>query len=116
MTKDIYTIIPNVQNLVEEIQTDSITSRSFYKGDGINAILFAFDAGQELSEHTSSKAAILQIVNGDATITLGNDTHKVSTGAWIQMPPHLKHSVYADTSLKMLLLMFDSEKAIPESK
>ena len=107
LKQEAYTLIPNLQHLVEEIQTDSITSRTFYKGSSMNAILFAFDAGQELSEHTSSKTAILQIVEGEATITLGEDIHKVSAGAWIQMPPRLKHSVYADTALKMLLLMFD---------
>lgn len=108
LKQEVYTIIPNLGDLVEDIQTDSITSRSFYKGNGMNAILFAFDAGQELSEHTSSKVAILQIIEGDATITFGEDIHKVSAGAWIQMPPHLKHSVYAETPLKMLLLMFKS--------
>ena len=102
----VYTIIPNLGNLVEDIQTDSITSRTFYKGKDFNAILFAFDAGQELSEHTSSKVTIVQIIEGDATITFGEDVHKVSAGAWIQMPPHLKHSVYAETPLKMLLVMF----------
>lgn len=106
--QDVYTIIPNLENLIEEIQTDSITSRTFYKGDGFNAILFAFDAGQELSEHTSTKSAILQIVEGEGRVTLGEDVHKVKQGAWIQMPPHLKHSVYAETPLKMLLLMFKS--------
>lgn len=111
MTDSHYTIIPVLQNLVEEFQPESITSRNFYKGDGMNAILFAFDAGQELSEHTASKSAILQIIEGEATVTLGEDTHKVSAGTWIQMPPHLKHSVYAESGLKMLLLMFDS----PES-
>lgn len=105
---DQYTIIPNLNDLVESFQADSITSRTFYKGAGLNAILFAFDAGQELSEHTSSKSAILQIVEGEASITLGEDIHKVEAGAWIQMPPHLKHSVYAEKPLKMLLLMFDS--------
>ena len=107
LKQEAYTLIPDLQNLVEEIQTDSITSRTFYKGSSMNAILFAFDAGQELSEHTSSKTAILQIVEGEATISLGDDAHKVSAGAWIQMPPHLKHSVHAETPLKMLLLMFD---------
>lgn len=106
-----YTLIPNLQHLVEEIQTDSITSRTFYKGNGMNAILFAFDAGQELSEHTSSKTAILQIVEGKATITLGEDLHEVSAGTWIQMPPHLKHSIHAMTPLKMLLLMFDKAES-----
>ena len=104
----LYTIIPRIGDLLVDIQSDSITSRTFYKGELMNAILFGFDAGQELSEHTSSKAVVLQIIEGEATITLGADVHKITKGAWIQMPPHLKHSVYADTPLKMLLLMFDT--------
>lgn len=103
-----YSFIPNINDLLIDIQPDSITSRSFYKGESMNAILFGFDAGQELSEHTSSKATVLQIIEGEATITLGGDVHKVTQGAWMQMPPHLKHSVYADTPLKLLLLMFKS--------
>lgn len=106
-----YMMISNIGELLDNIQPDSITSRTFYKDDTVSAILFGFDANQELSEHSSSKAAILQIVEGEATITLGDDVHKVTSGAWIQMPAHLKHSVYADTALKILLLMFDSSKA-----
>jgi quercetin dioxygenase-like cupin family protein len=103
-----YTFIPSINDLLIDIQPDSITSRSFYKGESMNAILFGFDAGQELSEHTSSKATVIQIIQGEATITLGGAVHKVTQGAWIQMPPHLKHSVYADTPLKLLLMMFNT--------
>lgn len=103
-----YTVIDNLAGLIESIQADSIVSRTFYKSESMNAILFGFDAGQELSEHTSSKAAVIQIIEGEATITLGGDVYKVTQGAWIQMPPHLKHSVYADTPLKLLLLMFNT--------
>jgi quercetin dioxygenase-like cupin family protein len=106
----LYTVIPGIDDLLVDIQPDSITSRTFYKGKHMNAILFGFDAEQELSEHTSSKAVVLQIIEGEATITLGADVHKVSKGAWIQMPPHLKHSVYTDTPLKLLLLMFNTSE------
>lgn len=104
-----YTLIPNLDELVDGIQPDSIVSRTFYKGDGAKAILFGFDAGQELSEHTSSQAAIIQIVKGDATVTLGDDKHELSAGAWVHMSPRLKHSIVAKTQLHMLLLMFEPQ-------
>ena len=104
---DQYMLIPNIDDLIEDFQADSITSRTFHKGNGFTAVLFAFDAGQELSEHTSTKSAILQIIEGEASLTLGEDAHKVSKGAWIQMQPNLKHSIYAETPLKMILLMLD---------
>ena len=100
-----YTLITELNTLVGDAQPDSIVSRTFYKDEQVNAILFSFDAGQELSEHTASKAAIIQIVEGEATVTLGDDVHELSAGAWIHMPPRLKHSIIAKTQLIMLLLM-----------
>jgi quercetin dioxygenase-like cupin family protein len=103
-----YTLIPVLEELLETIPQDSIVSRTFCKDGQLKAILFGFDTGQELSEHTSSQAAIIQIVQGDATITLGEDQHELGAGAWIHMPPGLKHSITAKTPLLMLLLMFGS--------
>jgi quercetin dioxygenase-like cupin family protein len=104
-----YTLIEDLAGLIGEIQPESIVSRTFYKEDRLKAILFGFDAGQELSEHTSSQSAIIQIVRGEATITLGEVRHELNTGSWLHMPPHLKHSVYAKTPLIMLLLMFGAD-------
>lgn len=109
MANDIYTLIPNLEELVDTIQPDSIISRTFYKGDRLNAILFGFDTGQELSEHTSSQAAIIQIINGNASVTLGDDQHELSAGAWVRMPATLKHSIHAKTPLIMMLLMLGSD-------
>ena len=81
-------------------------SRTIYQDDRIKAVVFGFGQGQELSEHTSSQAAIIQIVQGEAAVTLGEDRHELQAGAWLHMPPRLKHSVYARTPLLMLLLMF----------
>jgi quercetin dioxygenase-like cupin family protein len=101
-----YTLIGDLAALVDAIQPESITSRTFYKDDTLKAILFGFDAGQELSEHTASVAAVIQIVQGEATVTLGDDQHELTAGAWVHMPPHLEHSITAKTPLLMLLLMF----------
>lgn len=101
-----YTVIDDLAGLIDNVQSESIVSRTFYKGDRLNAILFGFDTGQELSEHMSSQAAIIQIIQGEATITLGDDKHELNAGSWLHMPPRLKHSVYAKTPLMMLLMMF----------
>ena len=100
-----YKLIPSLLELMPEIQTDSITSRTIYKEGKVNAVLFGFDAGQALTEHRSAYTALIQILEGKAKITLGADSHELETGAWIYMPPQLAHSVYAQTPMKMLLLM-----------
>lgn len=100
-----YTLIEDLGGLLDAIQPDSIISRTFYKGDQLRAILFGFDTGQELSEHTSAQTALIQIVQGEATVTLDADRYEVGPGCWIHMPPRLKHSVYAKTPLIMLLTM-----------
>jgi quercetin dioxygenase-like cupin family protein len=104
-----YTLIEDLAGLIDDIKADSIVSHTFFKGDRMKAILFGFGAGQELSEHASSQTAIIQIVQGEATVTLGDDRYEVEAGSWVQMQPRLKHSVYAKTALMMLLLMFGAE-------
>ncbi len=90
-----------------EIQPETITSRTFHKDERARVVLFAFDAGQELTEHTSAHAAMIQILQGKARIALGDDVHTLSEGAWLYMPPQLPHSVYAETPLKMLLTLLE---------
>ena len=104
-----YTYIADLAGLIEHIQPDSIVSRTFHKDGQLKAIAFGFAAGQELSEHTSSHAAMIQIVQGEARITLGGDSHEAGPGAWMHMTPRLKHSVYAKTPLIMLLLMLETD-------
>lgn len=104
-TATTYQLVENLADLIETITPDSIVSRTFYRGERANAVLFGFDAGQELTEHTSSHTAIVQIIQGEATITLGEDRHELGAGAWLQMPPHLSHGIQAKTPLILLLTM-----------
>lgn len=104
-----YAVIPNLAELVGEIQPDSIISRTFYRQGRAKAVLFGFDAGQELTEHSSAKDAVIQIVQGEAHITLDGQAYDLTPGCWINMPARLKHSVKAKTPLVLLLLMFDTD-------
>ena len=100
-----FMFVPDLAGLLGEIPDDSIISRTFFQDEGYKAIVFGFAPSQELSEHTAARPAILHILEGEATLTLGDESHEVSSGAWVHMPAHLAHSVYAKTKVAMLLLL-----------
>lgn len=99
-----YTAIPDLQTSIE-IPANGTLSRTVYADATIKVVLFGFDAGQELSEHTASRPALLQIVRGEARLTLGPDALEARPGTWVHMPAGLPHSVRATTPLVMLLVL-----------
>jgi len=99
-----YTHIANLAAQAEP-PAEGILSRTIYDDEQFKAVVFGFDQGQELTEHTALKPAILQIIRGEATLTLGDDTVEVQAGAWIHMPAGLRHAVKARTQVVMLLLL-----------
>lgn len=99
-----YAMIDDVLGQIE-IPRDGTLSRTVHHDEQLKVVLFAFAAGQELSEHTASTAAILHFLAGEAELTLGPDRKVVGAGAWIHMPPHLPHSVRARTDVVMLLTL-----------
>jgi quercetin dioxygenase-like cupin family protein len=104
-----YTHIPDLVKEVT-IPTNGILSRTLYNDDQVKVVLFGFDAGQELSEHTAAMPAVLHIIQGEARLRLGEDSIDAGTGAWVHMPPQLAHGIYAKTPLVMLLLLIKSGK------
>jgi quercetin dioxygenase-like cupin family protein len=67
--------------------------------------LFAFDAGQGLSEHTSPFDATVYILDGEATLMIDGKTVKAKTGEMVIMPADIPHDVQAEDRFKMLLIM-----------
>ena len=100
-----YFFSENLEALITEIPPDSIVSRTFYEADRMKAILFGFAPGQELSEHTAARPAILHFLAGEADLTLGEAAKPVQAGAWAYMQPHLPHSIVAKTDVIMLLYL-----------
>jgi quercetin dioxygenase-like cupin family protein len=107
-----YTYIADLAKQVD-IPADGILSRTLYNDEQVKVVLFGFDAGQELSEHTASMPAILHIVRGEALLTLGDDSLEAEAGAWVRMPPELRHGVYAKTPVVMLLLLIKTGEQSP---
>jgi quercetin dioxygenase-like cupin family protein len=82
-----------------------ILSRTLSSDDRLKAVLFGFAQGEELSEHTASTPAVLHFLQGEAKLTLGDDTVEATPGTWVHMPKGLRHSIRAKTAVVMLLLL-----------
>ena len=94
-------------NLAKEIQPPDkgILSRTLFADDRLKVVLFGFAQGEELSEHTASMPAVLHFIQGEASVTLGEDRHDAKPGTWVHMPSGLRHSIQAITPVVMLLML-----------
>lgn len=98
-------------NLQENIKyaDGSVVSQTLLKKTTGNITLFAFDAGQGLSEHTAPFDAVVYILDGQARITIGGKENIVSTGQILIMPANVSHALHAEERFKMLLVMIRGE-------
>lgn len=96
-------------------QDGSVVSREILATPHITITLFAFAQGQGLSEHTTPFNALMQILDGEAYITIGRDEHLVKTGEIIIAPANTPHALKANKAFKMMLTMArDLEPVSPE--
>lgn len=86
-------------------QEGSVVSRVILKQDKGNVTLFAFDEGQGLSEHTSPFDALVQVIEGDADVTVAGNPIAVKPGQVVLLPAEKPHALKAITRFKMVLTM-----------
>jgi quercetin dioxygenase-like cupin family protein len=96
----------HINDLAKEAQPPEkgILSRTLFNDEKVKAVIFGFGQGEELSEHTASMPAILHFLQGEAKLTLGDDTLEAKSGTWVHMPKGMRHSIQAKTPVVMLLL------------
>ena len=87
------------------IAEGGIVSKQFLKNKGGNITFFAFDKGQGLSEHTAHFDAVVQIIEGEAEVSIDRKKHLVREGEMILMPANVPHALQAVQSFKMCLTM-----------
>ena len=95
-----------LQHISDRVLNDM--RRQITKADAGNVTLFAFDAGQELSEHTAPFDALVFIVEGQAEIIISGKSFQLKSGQAIIMPANDPHAVKATSQFKMLLTMIRS--------
>ena len=83
----------------------AVVSRTLVAGAAGTVTLFAFDAGQGLSEHSAPFDALVQVLEGEADITIAGTAYQVGAGEIILMPANLPHALSAPVAFKMLLTM-----------
>jgi quercetin dioxygenase-like cupin family protein len=88
-----------------DYQTGSVVSRQIVKKKVGTVTLFAFDAGEGLSEHTAPFDALINVLDGEADITISGKVHRVKAGEFIIMPANEPHALKAPVRFKMMLTM-----------
>lgn len=83
----------------------SIVSRTLVENKAGTITLFAFDAGQSLSEHTAPFDALVHVLDGEGEFTVGGKASSVGAGQALLMPADIPHAVKAVECFKMLLTM-----------
>lgn len=109
MNEDIKSKALNIQSLLD-YQKDSVVSREVIKKELGTVTFFAFDQGQGLSEHSAPFDAMVQVIDGEAEITISGVKNTVSAGEIIIMPADEPHALQAENSpFKMILTMIKSD-------
>jgi quercetin dioxygenase-like cupin family protein len=97
----------NILHLIDSIQygTEAVVSRTLVKNPHGTITLFAFDKGQELSEHSAPFDAMVHVLEGEVDLIIGGESHMARANEFVVMPANIPHAVKAKTPFKMLLTM-----------
>jgi quercetin dioxygenase-like cupin family protein len=98
------TFIGDLRSEIRPVER-GIHSQTLYNGPDLRLIAFAFAPGEELSEHTASRPAVVEILDGEGQAVVGGEVHEVGPGTWFRMDARVAHSIRARTSLRMLLYL-----------
>ena len=102
--------VPKVERLVDlvEYQKEAVVSRTLIDKETGTVTLFAFDEGEGLSEHTTPYDALVNILDGEADITISGILYELKEGDTITMPADEPHALRARKAFKMMHVMIKS--------
>lgn len=101
------TSITRIDDLAAEAPPPAkgILSVTPYDGPDIRLVLFGFAAGEELSEHTAARPAIVHVLVGDGEAVVDGERIQLRAGTWFRMPARTSHAVRATSPLSMALYL-----------
>jgi quercetin dioxygenase-like cupin family protein len=97
-------VIPALTDEIE-IQAGATVSKVLVKDGPVRVVLFAFDAGEELTEHTAALPVVIQVVSGSITVAASGERHHLNADGWLWLEASEPHTVVADEPARMLLTM-----------
>lgn len=100
------TVVADVASLVD-IAPDATVSRTVMRAEGARLVLFSFDAGQELTEHTAAMPVLFQTLTGRLSVTADGHTVDLRPGDVMHLGTRVPHAVVAHEPSRLLLTMLD---------
>jgi quercetin dioxygenase-like cupin family protein len=97
-----------------ELAADSTVSRTVLKAEGARVVLFAFDTGQELSEHTAAVPILLQVLDGRLRVGADGQHVELAPGGLVHIGSRVPHEIRALEPSRMALTMLDPRVARAE--
>ena len=91
------------------VSESSITSRVVVNNPLLRVVVFAFDTGEMLTEHSSPRAVVVQLLSGRIDLTLGDVTSTMSPGDVVYMEPGIRHALVALEPSHLSLVMVDTD-------
>ena len=88
-----------------QFAANGIVSRTLLRTPNGRVVLFGFSEGQELTEHTSTQAATVQVLSGECEFSLAGKPRQLKAGDFVYMPPGLPHALRATQQFSMLLTL-----------
>ncbi|HAH31407.1 MAG TPA: cupin domain-containing protein [Elusimicrobia bacterium] len=105
--EDLRAMALKAKNLVA-YDKGAVVSRTIIEKKTGTVTIFSFDKGQGLSEHTAPFDAMVEVLDGEAEITIAGKPNKVKAGEFIIMPAGKPHALKAIKKFKMALIMIRS--------
>jgi quercetin dioxygenase-like cupin family protein len=97
-----------LQNLIE-YPASGILSKVIWKDERCQYSLFCLAAHTEISEHTSTRNATVQVIEGTGSLTLNGHPIPLAAGVFIFMPANAPHALEATSNLTFLLTLSAAE-------
>jgi quercetin dioxygenase-like cupin family protein len=101
---DRYTYYPDLAAEAAQVQR-GIHSQTLSKGEGVELVLFTLASGEQLSEHTSARSAIVHVLHGAGRLNVAGDEYDIRPGAWLRMAAGTPHAIVADSELVFALYL-----------
>ena len=89
------------------VSAEATTSRVVVSNPLLRVVSFAMDAGQELTDHQSPRAVVVQVLDGQLTFTVGEQASGLSAGDVVYLAPGERHAVLARTPCRFSLVMVE---------
>ena len=106
------TLLSNVAESLE-IPADGVLSKVLYRDDRIRVVGFAFDTGQELTEHTAAVPVVIQVISGRFDFAIDGESTEIGSDSWMHLAAAVPHSVVALEPSRLLLTLLSAANPSP---